>query len=76
MKDPVNIACNDQVRMQCVVLADTRTYYTVGWYKDGQSLDQYIGERINLEELADTFQGFQKYINTLVIRMVNIQDEG
>ena len=60
--------------MKCDVVADNRTSLSVTWKKDNEDLD--IGGRITVEKLADTFQGLQKYKTTLVIRMVNIQDEG
>ena len=62
------------MRLKCDVVADNRTSLSVTWKKDNEDLD--IGGRITVEKLADTFQGLQKYKTTLVIRMVNIQDEG
>ena len=61
--------------MECDVVADTRTNLSITWLKDNEALS-YIGERITVEPVADTSQGLEKYKNTLVIRMVNFQDEG
>ena len=61
--------------MECHVLANARTNFSITWLKDNEALS-YIGERITVEPEAYTSQGWKKYINTLVIRMVNFQDEG
>ena len=59
--------------MECDVVADTRTNFSITWLKDNEVLSK---ERITVERGADTSQGFVKYKNNVVIRMVNFQDEG
>ena len=59
--------------MKCDVVADTRTNFSITWLKDNKVLSK---ERITIERGAYTSQGFVKYKNYIVIRMVNFQDEG
>ena len=54
-----------QVRMECEVVADTSVSLSVTWKKDNVDLGGDSRERITVDAN-----------NTLVIRMVNFQDEG
>ena len=51
--------------MECEVVADTSVSLSVTWKKDNVDLGGDSGERITVDAN-----------NTLVIRMVNFQDEG
>ena len=69
-----------QVRMECEVVADTSVSLSVTWKKDNIDLGTGdSGERITVDRdqtQSSIFMGTGKYTTTLVIKMVNFEDEG